>query len=80
MYYHVIGVVQVPRLSGMLRAFTTQQGNIDIAAQYQQRSLELEARRLKAGNGNVSKYAYCFRSKKAEPQVLKSLAHNRLCG
>jgi len=38
----------------MLRAFTTQQGNVDIAAQYQQRTLELEARRLKAGNTQVS--------------------------
>ena len=34
----------------MLRAFTTQQGNVDIAAQYQQRTVELESRRLKAGN------------------------------
>ena len=46
--------MQVPRLSGMLRAFTTQQGNVDIAAQYQQRTLELESRRLKAGNTQVS--------------------------
>ena len=41
-------------MSGMLRAFTTQKGNVDIAAQYQQRTLELEARRLKAGNTQVS--------------------------
>ncbi len=40
----------------MLRAFTTQQGNIDIAAQYQQRTLEIEDRRLKAGNTKVG----CF--------------------
>ncbi len=37
----------------MLRAFTTQQGNVDIAAQYRLRTLELESRRLKAGNTQV---------------------------
>ena len=45
---------QVPRLSGMLRAFTTRQGNVDIAAQYQQRALELEARHPGTGGSHVN--------------------------
>ncbi|KAL0039926.1 hypothetical protein WJX77_011783 [Trebouxia sp. C0004] len=45
--------LQVPRLSGMLRAFTTQQGSVDIPAQYRQRTLELESRRLRAGNSQT---------------------------
>ena len=47
-------VLQVPRLSGMLRAFITQQGNVDIAAQYRQRVNELEGRRPKTGDAHVS--------------------------
>ena len=46
-------VLQVPRLSGMLRAFTTRHGNVDIAAQYRQVALVLEARQQSAGNAHV---------------------------
>ncbi|KAL3133984.1 hypothetical protein ABBQ32_008424 [Trebouxia sp. C0010 RCD-2024] len=45
---------QVPRLSGMLRAFTTQQSNIDIAARYRQRVIELEGRRKRTGDAHTS--------------------------
>lgn len=38
----------------MLRAFTTQQSNIDIAARYRQRVIELEGRRKRTGDAHVS--------------------------
>ena len=47
-------MLQVPRLSGMLRAFITQQGNVDIAAQYRQRVIELESRHPRTGDAHVS--------------------------
>lgn len=37
----------------MLRAFITQQGNVDMAAQYRQRVAELEGRRLNTGDAHV---------------------------
>ena len=51
--------MQVPRLSGMLRAFTTQQGNVDIAAQYRQRGLQLEGRRRSTADAHVSVPLMC---------------------
>lgn len=51
--------MQVPRLSGMLRAFTTRQGNVDIAAQYRQRALEIEARRRSTADAHVCVSLIC---------------------
>lgn len=50
-------MLQVPRLSGMLRAFITQQGNVDIAGQYRQRASQLEERRQRAGDAHVRNIA-----------------------
>ena len=50
-------MLQVPRLSGMLRAFLTQQGNVDIAGQYRQRASQLEERRQRAGDAHVRSIA-----------------------
>ena len=37
----------------MLRAFITQQGNVDVAAEHQQRTKQLESRRLATGGTSV---------------------------